>query len=511
MTVLYTSDEHGWVLPFDSEGQRRGGVAQLLAQLVETEHHCAGSLPAERVVPDPSATLALGREQDPSASRARPPSLEPPFQAAASDPCAAASTLLLSGGDNYAGPVISGYFRGATMAAAMARLGYAAAAFGNHEFDYGRGTFFSNRTRANMPYLAANMTATGQGQQNVTLPYVVVRRAGVSLGVIGLATKKTLATAMASRFVGLSFLDEETALQRTVPEVWAAGADAVILLAHECRDRMVPVLQRHPEWQLSFVGLGHCHRAELERVSGVPVAAPGWRLDHYVRAKLRVDPRAEGPRRAEVVAFDLVPVIAAVSAQRSSVDPAFDGRIAEWQRIVDSAFGEVIGHTVTGLERDSAALGQWLVRAWREQLGADVAVTTRGAIRQEIAPGPISLSTVYSVLPFDNTLVVSQVPGEALAGMLTRGRVIYAGVARQADGSFTLPSGKPLDPTTRYAVVTTDYLYLSGDRFPLRESDPAADWTGMDWRTPIIEWTRRLATSQQRPLEAVLVRQSQSR
>ena len=329
-------------------------------------------------------------------------------------------------------------------------------------------------------------------------------RSGVSVGVIGLATKDTLTTAMASRFDGLGFLDEEVALARTVPAVWGAGADAVVVLAHECRERMVPIVERHPEWQLSFVGLGHCHRKGVERVAGTAVAAPGWRLDHYVRVKLRIEPSATGPRRAEIIADDLVPVSASSGAAPKSVDPAFDQRIADWQRIIDRAFGEVIGYTATGLARKSPELGQWVVRAWRERLAVDVAATTRGAIRQEIPPGPIQLATVYSVLPFENTLVVSSVPGAALAGLLGRERMIFSGVARRPDGSFVLSSGEPLDPAARYKVVTTDYLYLSGGRYPLKEIDPAADQTGTDWRTPVVEWTRSLASTKQRPLESLL-------
>jgi 2',3'-cyclic-nucleotide 2'-phosphodiesterase (5'-nucleotidase family) len=242
----------------------------------------------------------------------------------------------------------------------------------------------------------------------------------------------------------------------------------------------------------------------VERVDGTAVAAPGWRLDHYVRVKLRIDPSATGPRRAQVIADDLVPVAAPPGTAVKSVDPAFDQRIAEWQSIVDRAFGEVIGFTATGFARKSPELGRWVVRAWREQLSVDVAATTRGAIRQEIPPGPIQLATVYSVLPFENTLVVSTVPGEALAGLLERDRMIFAGVSRRPDGTFVLPSGAPLDPTARYTVATTDYLYLSEGRYRLKEVDPGADQTGTDWRTPVVAWTRKLASSEERPLESLL-------
>ncbi|MBW2537452.1 MAG: bifunctional metallophosphatase/5'-nucleotidase [Deltaproteobacteria bacterium] len=498
ISVLYTSDEHGWVLPFEHEGRQRGGAAQLLAQLVKTEGHCAGELPVQRIEPDPSATLELGKQTSASSKDAEPPFTPRP------DRCEQSNTVLLSGGDNYAGPVISGYFRGATMAAAMARLGYAAAAFGNHEFDYGRAAFFANRARAGMPYLAANMKGTEPGGQNVTLPYVVLRRAGVDLGVIGLATKDTLATAMASRFRGIGFVEEEQALAKTVPEVWGQGVDAIVVLVHECRDRLLPVLERHPEWQLSFVGFGHCHRSGVGEAAGTPVAAPGWRLDHYVRVRLRIDPSGSGPRRAQVLSNDLVPVVATADQALPSVDPIFDQRIAAWQQAVEQAFGEVIGHSVSGIARKSASIGQWVVRAWRDELSADVALTTRGAIRQEVPAGPITLSTVYGVLPFENTLIVSRILGRDLPTVLSVDRTVYAGVERKPDGSFALPSGEPIDPERRYRVVSTDYLYLNGDRYPLQKLDPEADRTGTDWRTPVVSWTRRLGTTAARPLEAAL-------
>ena len=43
ITLLYTSDEHGWILSHLHEGVRRGGVTQLLAMLTEDEDHCAGA------------------------------------------------------------------------------------------------------------------------------------------------------------------------------------------------------------------------------------------------------------------------------------------------------------------------------------------------------------------------------------------------------------------------------------------------------------------------------------
>ncbi len=48
-------------------------------------------------------------------------------------------------------------------------------------------------------------------------------------------------------------------------QAWTAGADAVVLIAHECPDKLVPILERHRDWNLSFVGSGHCHKVMIGR------------------------------------------------------------------------------------------------------------------------------------------------------------------------------------------------------------------------------------------------------
>ena len=88
MTLLFTSDEHGWIEPFTVDGVEHGGALQLLRQLEGQEGHCKGPLPK-----------------------------------LAAPPCTGDPTLLLSGGDNYTGPALPTSFRCATTAGACRRRG----------------------------------------------------------------------------------------------------------------------------------------------------------------------------------------------------------------------------------------------------------------------------------------------------------------------------------------------------------------------------------------------------
>jgi 5'-nucleotidase/UDP-sugar diphosphatase len=459
VTILFTSDEHGWLLAHDEKGTTLGGAAELLGRWVHGEGHCPG-----------------------------PPAL----------PCESPRTLALSGGDNYTGPAIASYFTGAPMAEAMARMGYAASAFGNHELDFGRRSFLENRQRSGVVYLAANLHVPPALPEMALPAFTIFERRGIKIGVVGLATEATLRAAMASRFEGITFEAEEPALGRGVRDAWAAGADAVVAIAHECPDVLAPIVARHPEWKLAFVGAGHCHKVMVERAGTVPVIAPGWRLDHYVRVRLEVDPSRAAGERVLAVEPTLVDVTGSTGAPP---DAEIAHATARWKEKVDAALGEEIGWAGTELDRGSAELGRWITEAWRVGLGTDVALVNRKGIRQGLPRGAITKASVWSVLPFDNKLMRLTMKGSLLAHTLAADDAMAGGAARDDKGQWTV-GGAPLDPERVYSVATIDFLYYGG-HMGLQSAGTAVD-EGIDWREPVIAWTRKQGSTKAAPLEGRL-------
>jgi 5'-nucleotidase / UDP-sugar diphosphatase len=475
VTLLYTSDEHGWLLPSSDKGEVRGGAAEVLSMWVAKENHCAGPAPGTRPAP--------------------------PSSPACRDP----TTLALSGGDNWTGPAISSYFLGAPMADAMGRMNYAAAAFGNHEFDFGRDTFLQNRKRGGYPYLSANLRVKDPHLSAFALPpFAVLERRGLKIGVVGLSTERTLQQAMASRFEGIDFEPEEEALQRAIPEAWRAEPDALVLLAHECPDKLEPMLARHPEWNLSFIGGGHCHKKMEIRVGGAPLVSPGWRLRSYARVQLDIDPRR--PRRERVVSIssEVIDVSHPEGAQPSPPDPVITSASAVWKAKLDSALGEPIGYSSGGMERDSSEIRRWIAGAWREQLGVDVAILNKDGIRQALPRGLITKATVYSVLPFDNKLLICSLRGSDILETGRNDEAVLIGVSQGSDGRYLLQDGTTLDEARLYRVATIDFLYFGGDGFQFQAQDPEPRWTGLDWRAPVIDWTKARGTSPSSPLEQLI-------
>ncbi len=453
VVLLYTTDEHGWIEPYadknkQKEGARtRGGAAEVLARWRRDEGHCPEARAVPRVPTPPKAGCK--------------------------------KTLAISGGDNFTGPAISSFHEGMPTAEVMAEMGYAASAFGNHELDFGRAAFDKGRAVSHVSYLAANLKPSTPDEATLVKPFEVYAWPGARVAIVGLATEETLTMAMASRFGGITFEAMEPALDRTVKSAWAEGVDAVVVVAHECAEKLVPIVAKHPEWRLSFVGGGHCHKGASLDAGGVPVIAPGWRFDRYVRIALRIDPARPANDRVVARKVDVIDTDRPEGSAPTGSEPAIDRIIAAYKAKLDRALGEEIGKANEEHDKDSAFVRRWVAGAIREETGADVAIVNAHGIRQSLPKGPITKATVWSVLPFDNKVILFTISGADLAKNLANKAAVADGVR------------DPIDPQKRYRAATLDFLFFGGDNFTFAKVASDVRETPIDWRTPVIEWTRK--------------------
>lgn len=293
LRLLYTADEHGWIAPASEKDKSRGGAPELLARWKLQEQHC---------VPGPA------------------------------DSCESSSTLALSGGDNWTGPALSSYFNGVPAAEALKLLGYTASALGNHELDFGRATFEKNAAKQEIPYLGANVKPW-LGAGGVTRPFLMVKRQGISIGIVGLSTRETPKAGMRDNYKGLDFGDEEAALAQAIPEVYGAGADAVVVIGHVCAAELRPIVARHPDWRLAFVGGGHCHKASLDQVFATPLVEPGSFLQKYAKISLTIDPTRAPRERVLASSAELVDLTYPTgTAPPVTPDAPLTKLVAGWQK-----------------------------------------------------------------------------------------------------------------------------------------------------------------------------------
>lgn len=464
VTLLITGAENGYLLPNpDDQGTSRGGAAELLSRWTRAHGHCPGPLK-----PDGSGA------------------------------CPESSTLVLSTGDNGNGASISSYFRAVPAAEVMAQMGYAASAFGNRELDFGRAQLILNAKTGGYPYLAADLRAKDDEAKALGLiPMKVFTRRGVKVAVIGLTSKKSITTLMAGRSVGFDVLPDEQALGEAVPQARATGANAIVVITDGCLATVGPIVEKHPDWKLAVVAGRACDGTFGERAGTAVLAYPGRHFNDYVAVTLTFGPdNALGKVAGE--AFEVIN-----DAKAPPPNPALAKLIDGWRVKRDQALGEEIGFLKSKLEQTDPAMSFWLAAAIKDQTTSDFGLINRKGMRQGLAPGKLTKANVYDVIPFENSVVVARLTGQDLLKAFNNPEARVAGAQKRGAG-WVDAKGKPIEPDQKYTVATVDYLYFGGDSFEIEPHDVGPNFTGMGWQTAVIEWTKKLATSDKLPLEDAL-------
>jgi 2',3'-cyclic-nucleotide 2'-phosphodiesterase (5'-nucleotidase family) len=161
--------------------------------------------------------------------------------------------------------------------------------------------------------------------------------------------------------------------------------------------------------------------------------------------------------------------------------PAVDALIAPYRVQLEAQMGEVLAVSPVemAVEKPEGLLGAlvagiMLERARRESdLPVEAALTNTGGLRMPIAAGPVTLGTVYEVMPFDNEIVLLRLSAEQ---MRTLADQIAERGGEPVDGmSFTIRGraaadlrvgGQPLAERD-YWIATNDYLAGGGGGMPV--------------------------------------------
>ncbi|MBN2358803.1 MAG: 5'-nucleotidase C-terminal domain-containing protein [Deltaproteobacteria bacterium] len=191
-----------------------------------------------------------------------------------------------------------------------------------------------------------------------------------------------------------------------------------------------------------------------------------------------------------IVAASVLATAAVPPDELATTSIAVDGRwagaddvdrlVAPYRAEVEREIRRVLARAPQTIEsgKPEGPLGNLLADAMLdaalEATGArvDIAFSNSGGIRNIIPAGDVTVGTVFEVMPFDNTIVVFDLPGTALKSMLdsmaARGGDPIAGVRyviRRGHAVQITLKGKPLDEKTIYRVATSDYVFDGGGRY----------------------------------------------
>jgi 2',3'-cyclic-nucleotide 2'-phosphodiesterase (5'-nucleotidase family) len=434
--------------------------------------------------------------------------------------------LVVDGGDMFQGTLESNLGEGADVVRAYNQIGYAAAAIGNHEFDFGpvgpaataatadddpRGALKARAAEARFPFVSANILDQKTGAR-ISWPNtpasVLVEVAGVKIGIVGASTESTPYTTMPANFLGLAMMPTAPAIAEEARRLRAQGAKVIVVAAHigsRCKrfdnpddlstcdrdDEAFRVIEALPPGTVDvFVG-GHTHQAVAHRIAGVAM------IESYAsgRAFGRVDLRIAPDGR--VAAADLHPprVMCGELDKRAPVSACqpgeYEGRPVApdpaVQQIVTEALaraalrraeklGVKLPKPVTASWSNESAEGNWfcdLMLAARPE--AQVSLMNGGGLRADLPAGELEYGQLYEAIPFDNRFAIVTVKGEHLRTIvmddLTHGGSILSwgnlsAKARCKGDRLDLQlavGGKPLADRATYKLVTSDFLASGGD------------------------------------------------
>jgi 5'-nucleotidase/UDP-sugar diphosphatase len=448
LTVLYTNDEHGWM-----EGLDEGRGAAELAGLWKKNHSGSDGL------------------------------------------------LILSGGDNWTGPAISTWFEGEGMVETMNVMAYSASAIGNHEFDFGLDILEERILQANYPFLAANIRYKSNSSVPTDLgiqPYVILEIAGLKIGVIGLANVDTPSTTNPKIVADFEFHDYAETLREYVPEIWSAGVDMIFVPSHLCTWELAPLARDVKDIGITLFGGGHCHEEYSNLIEGSVILSGGSYLSSYSYATFEVD-------TADVEILDAD--FGVVDNIGGLPDPQIAEIIDYWHEAAAGELNIVIGYSDDEIPQRSDEMAALITNSWLFAYPADVALTNWGGMRDRIQSGEITISSIISVMPFDNVLVEVELTGEQLNQVLNFGNGLPpVGGVHWGMGHWVFDkTGEPLDPNIKYSLLVTDFLYAGGDDYyMLSEIDPGAYNTAISWRQPVIDWILAQDSDAENPIESII-------
>ena len=312
-----------------------------------------------------------------------------------------------------------------------------AMAFGNHEPDYGFGTFVQCREQLRYPILSANTN----GFQR----YEVFTRHGIRFGVFALAGPdfKSLV-----RLPELHF-DDPVAAAREMVRVLREEerVDVVVMIGHEHTFDDYALARAVPGIDLIFGSHSH-EKHPLTKIDGTKTwfIAPFQYLTYISRVSMSFD-----GRRLTSVKGELVPVDA-----RMKTDARIEKRVAEMERELErdpqyASLFEPVGTLAQPLSVD--ALAARTLEAVRNAVHADVALSTVSSFRQPLPSGTITQESLRAAMPYDNEIVTCELRGDALQKLLA------AIDARKGTDSFCyIARPESIDPAKTYRVAATDYV-----------------------------------------------------
>ncbi len=373
--------------------------------------------------------------------------------------------LLVAAGDNQTGNPVNDQYpeKGWPVIELMNSTGFDLSAVGNHEFDSSPEGFARITRKAGFEFICANVSVTGAIDIRLKPFRIINLPNGLRLAFLGLLhiNQNGIPDSHPDNVKGFEFRQPLEA----APDYMylKEQSDIFIALTHIGFENDVKLAETMPAGLDLIIG-GHSHtRVEKDQIhNGIMITQAENKLKYGTLIKLTVKSDGSVQRSQELIDIrnskNEKPSVRAL-VDRFNDNPVLNEVIAEASD--DFSSYEELGYLMADAQRDAAK--------------ADIALVNPGGVRIDRLPrGPVTIKNVYQLDPFGNELIVTDLTGAEIHGLMMsafdvddKSALYPSGVKTShkldtngalAEVSVFTHDGNPLEMNRTYSVAMNSYM-----------------------------------------------------
>lgn len=393
------------------------------------------------------------------------------------------------------------------MAAAFNALDYDAQVVGNHEYNYGLDLLDAYDAQLEAPLLGANALDATTGEPTLPPTTMIERTVDgqtIQVGVIGVVTPGVRVWDRAIVEGIVDFADQVQTVEQYVPQLEAAGADLVVVLAHTgfdpetqtydpaaLQENLATSVARVPG--VDVVVAGHSHQDNPEVLVEQPgggqaiVTQPVYWGGSVSQVELRLVPEGDGfavdwtdvaPTGTQLVTSgdveEHVGVVAAVQAQHEATVDYVNTEIATaaetmsgaTSRYADTALIDYVNEVQTATVRDA------LVDTEHE--GATV-ISQASPFNRDVVveAGPMTVRDMAALYIYENTLLAVELTGAELRDYLEWSARYF--IQQEVGAPITAEVAGAYDPAADRPIPDYSYDVVDGIEYVFDISQPVGE------------------------------------
>lgn len=393
-------------------------------------------------------------------------------------------TVFLSSGDTWQGTAESGLTKGNILTEWMNELGFVSMTLGNHEFDWGEDVIRNNLEISDFPFLAINVYDTTTGERaDYCSPSVMVERGGIQIGIIG-AIGDCYSSVSPDMVENVEFKVDYELTNLVMEEsvrLREAGADLIVYSIHDGYGKSTSsdylnsslmssyydtdlsdgyvdlVFEAHTHQSYSFVdeyGVYHLQAAgENQAISHVEIEVNSANGNNHVNEE-------------ETIGNSVY--------SKYEKDEGTEAVENKYSNIIDFAYNQQLGRVSSYMNDGDVEdfVAQLYLEAGLEKWGSNYDIVLGGGFLK--TRSPYSLTTgvkcyadIFSLLPFDNRLVLCSVLGSNLKSKFINTTNSDYHIALSEFGEDILSSIS--NSETYYIVVDTYTALYASNRLTIIE------------------------------------------